>query len=386
MVENSYDLTYVHYPMNDHPGEMNRGDIDFERRMATDLSSMPDAASSHFQNLVRRMEAIQPRLRFSTSEASYIDWRKSAESALLGALGRWPVPTRLDPEWCVMRDGPSYRLWKVRYLCEAGLKSEALMAIPDRPDPKPAVLFLHGHGSCGHLSVLAPWTSKEAKAEHERFGYHLALDLVEEGCIVFAPCLRGFGIRLSAAEKKYQGAGGDACNMNLSHQILLGEVPLTGQLHDLKQALDVLAGHPEVAGGKIGSVGHSLGGRLAMYLAALDLRLNPILISGALNSFVERVTNYGLCGYQIAPGLINDLDVSEILGMAAPRFLMLQTGENDPACPEPHAARLFARIALAYRAAGFPQNLLRVIHPGAHHLVAGASVRPFVEHLRRGIL
>jgi pimeloyl-ACP methyl ester carboxylesterase len=99
-------------------------------------------------------------------------------------------------------------------------------------------------------------------------------------------------------------------------------------LHDATRAVDLLAARPEVDPRRLGAIGHSLGAKEALYLAALDPRVRAAVSSegGIGISF----SNWD------APWYLGDrvrqsgfpLDHAQVLALAAPRAFLLIGGDS----------------------------------------------------------
>ena len=77
---------------------------------------------------------------------------------------------------------------------------------------------------------------------------------------------------------------------------------LSLDVEDALVILDYLQSRPEVDGERIGMVGLSHGGGVTTFSPAPDERVSVSVVSGALNTFVDRIKNRGGCGNQLVPG------------------------------------------------------------------------------------
>jgi dienelactone hydrolase len=225
---------------------------------------------------------------------------------LLGTL-----PQVVDPDLEVLevepRDG--YRVERVVFDAEPAMSVPALVFVPDGAEdgpPGPAVLAVHGHG-----------TTKETIDYPPR--------LAEMGVVVLAPDLRGFGERAD-----WTPEGHYHCDVDLVNAVLVGTTPFAQNLWDMARCLDVLQGLPYVDRDRIGVCGWSYGGTVSLFLAAWDERVAAALVSGAVASIASshRVP-WNLCGSQVLPGMSGELDHSSLIGLIAPRPLIVENAEDD---------------------------------------------------------
>lgn len=101
-------------------------------------------------------------------------------------------------------------------------------------------------------------------------------------------------------------------------------------LYDAQRATDILAGQPDVDPQRLGSVGHSLGAKEVLYLAAFDERIKATVSSeGGLGLWS---TNWEAPWY-LGPA-VKQLDFPrnhhELIALIAPRPFLVLAGESGP--------------------------------------------------------
>jgi pimeloyl-ACP methyl ester carboxylesterase len=111
---------------------------------------------------------------------------------------------------------------------------------------------------------------------------------------------------------------------------------------DAKRLIDYIETMPGVDKDRIGMIGHSLGGKMTLYAAAMDPRIRAAVSSEPGLAF--KFSNYGdywYYGERLAL-LPEGTDQHELLGMIAPRPFLLIGGEDsdgDKSWPYLEAAR-----------------------------------------------
>ena len=99
-------------------------------------------------------------------------------------------------------------------------------------------------------------------------------------------------------------------------------------LHDAITSVDILASLPNVDGKRIGAVGHSLGAKEVLYLAAFDSRVQVTVSSeGGVGT---RYSNWDAPWY-LGPGIMQPdftHEHHELLAMIAPRPFLLIGGDS----------------------------------------------------------
>ena len=140
---------------------------------------------------------------------------------------------------------------KIIFTVEPGNRVPAYLFIPDaRGHRLPAVLCLH---------QTTPGGKDEPAGLGGSTNLHYALELAERGYVTLAPDYPNFG----EYRRDAYGAGYASATMQgvVNH----------------RRAVDLLVSMPEVDPGRIGVVGHSLGGHNALFLAAFDTRVRAVL-------------------------------------------------------------------------------------------------------------
>ena len=335
----------------------------------------------HYEHLLRRLGQMRPIYRFEGEWAGRpAEWQAHWREQLLALLGEWPPRCDPQPRWEVLQRRERYTLHRVAYATEPGLETFALVGVPHGlKAPAPAVLALHGHGPLGAYPVMCWGEDARLAGQVHDLRYDYGHRLAEAGLVVFAPNLRGFGDRLSERER---AAGRLVEQRNIMQQAWMGAVGVNGLLHQQRVALNLLAAMPEVDAGRLGCAGLSYGGRLATFLAAIEPRLRATVVSGALNSLVERIESYASCGYQVVPGLLKYGDTGEVLGLVAPRALAIELGDRDPCAPVARGLAEFDRVHAVYQALGAEDRLRLCRFEGGHLFHGGESIPWLVEQLR----
>lgn len=288
-------------------------------------------------------------------------WRDRCHERMTALIGQQPEKVPLDVEVRESVDCGSYTRESIVFDSEPGMSVPAFLLVPhDRSIRGPAVLAQHGHGP-GKAEVcgLADEDSRTAIAEHNGdYGHRLA----ELGYVVLAPDARCFGERRDWNPPDKYG-----CDLNLVHAYAAGDNPLAQNLWDLVRALDVLEQHPLVDSTRIGMVGLSYGGTLTLFLAALDERVRAAVVSGYFNAWREsHSVPWNLCGSQVLPGMLTELEHVDLGALVAPRPLLVETGTEDLIFPVSAARREVARLSTVYRALGVPDRLEHDVFDGGH--------------------
>lgn len=251
-----------------------------------------------------------------TTAAAWQARRSELERRWLDFLGT--IPRHQDPTPPAVleedrRDGVVRQL--VRYESEPGLPVEAYLLRPIDP-PGAAVSFRPG---VVVLHSTIDYTIRQPAGLEGPADKHIGLHLARRGHVAFCPrCYLwqyGDGKRIEKAvdwlRRRHPGVTG-----------------MAKMLHDARRAVDVLAALPGVDAKRLSAVGHSLGAKEALYLAAFDGRIRVAVSS-------EGGIGLGYSNWE-APWYLGDairrpgfpLDHGQVLALAAPRALLLIGGDS----------------------------------------------------------
>jgi dienelactone hydrolase len=299
--------------------------------------------------------------------AGFDGWRARCTSRLRTLLGPFPEPVAANLELLEDEDAGGYRRQKLVFDSEATMSVPAYLLVPDGRDaPGPAVLAIHGHGP-GKAAVCGTEPTDAPNGDY-------AVQLVRDGFVVLAPDLRCFGER-----QDWNPPDHYACDINLVHAVMAGVSPLTQNLWDLACALDVLEAHPLVDMGRIGAAGLSYGGTMTLLLTAWDPRVKAAVVSGYLSSWAEsHKVPWNMCGSQVLPGMLGQLEHVDLGGLVAPRPLLVETGTEDMIFPLTAAEAAVAELGKVYAHLGADDALEHDVFEGGHQW-HGARAGPFLQ-------
>jgi fermentation-respiration switch protein FrsA (DUF1100 family) len=175
-----------------------------------------------------------------------------------------------------------------------------------------------------------------------------------------------------------------------------GEVSTLGyaEVEDLRGALAYLQTRPEVNGERIGVVGHSMGGAVAIRGAARIPAIRTVVAQSAYTSVEDNIAT-GVRAFMRLPPVFaplvtwfgereTGLDIRQVrpiedVSQIAPRAILIVQGAQDPAVPPENGIRL-------YEAAKEPKEFYLVPeagHGGYMHVAPQAFERRVVRFLER---
>jgi dienelactone hydrolase len=247
----------------------------------------------------------------------------------------------------------------------SGAEAEGFLVLPPGPGPHPAILLLHDHGGSFDVGWRKNFDLPEAQAGLSRhYGGRAPSDaLLAHGLAVLSVDALGWGARQAGGHEGQQALAANAMQLGWS---LAGIVAA----EDV-QAARWLASHPAIDPTRVGAMGFSLGGFRAWQVAALS----PEIRAAASLSWMARrldllapsapLTRGQSAFYMLHPLLAALADFPDMAGLAAPKPILLRSGEGDPHMPVRSVLAAWDQMARIWHAAGGPLPDFR-LHPGGH--------------------
>jgi dienelactone hydrolase len=243
----------------------------------------------------------------------------------------------------------------VRYESEPGLPVDGYLLRPRDPGrDRPGVVVLH--------STVAYTTRQPAGLEGPA-EKHIGLHLARRGYVAFCP--RCFLWQYGRPERLAEAVDW----LRRRHPGVTG---MAKMLFDARRAVDLLASQPDVHRDRLGAIGHSLGAKEALYLAAFDPRIRAAVASeGGIGLTYSNWDAPWYLGESIRrPGF--GLDHGQVLALAAPRALLLIGGGSaDGAASWPYVEAALPLWSLT----GAPDGVGLFDHHQGHTFPPIAQVR-----------
>lgn len=233
--------------------------------------------------------------------AQWESWRVAFRAGLrqrLALLEAEPAPPTFTAAPPTTHSG--YRRVYLEYESAPGVIVPAWLLIPEGLNgPAPAVIAVHGHGY-GMDELVGINADGSERAEPEGYHQDFALALCRRGLVVLAPELRGFGRR---REPRDQAAGpaSNSCHVTAWWGIMLGRPLLGSRVSDVLRGIDLLQSLPEVGEQRIGIMGGSGGGAVALFAAALEPRFCAAVISSYFCIFKDSILAMQHCACNYLP-------------------------------------------------------------------------------------
>lgn len=264
----------------------------------------------------------EPELRFNGDGIDdFNDWKNLSKEKLKEIMGiNLMVGTYLNFKELKSENNGKYILRKCVIDTMNNLSMPFYALEPLNKNGK-AAIAIHGHGSDGKNGLVGKETI-DYKNNIDKFNYSYAYELADIGYTVFVPDLLGSGERTLGIYKDKTAECNDMNNALISLGMCLQGVILFENIR-LVEYISKL-GYDEIV-----CCGFSGGGHSALWLAVMEDKINKTIISGFFHSFKDTLIYQNRCGCNFIPNQWKYVDMGDILSLAAPKEIYLETGSED---------------------------------------------------------
>lgn len=331
--------------------------------------------SDYHRNLLRQ---TKPELRFKGGPMP--PWQSKLRRKLWSLLGGHPAtkgPLRVRSLW--RRPHPFGVIEKIIFTSEPYVDVPAYVCLPEnaRP-PYRFMICLQGHTTGMHQSI-AVHQDDESKPFEVSGDRDFALGCMKRGLAALCIEQRSFGERLERKQKIVSPLG---CHDSTHQALMLGKTLIGERVWDVERGIDYLASRGDADMKHIGIMGNSAGGSISIYSAALLPRIAFAMPSCYFCTFRDSVMAIHHCEENYIPGLLKVAEMSDIMGLFAPKPLVLVAGLKDEAFPIRAVRHAFRELKKIYRASGAGNRCHLVVGPDGHRFYADAAWPVLMRELR----
>jgi len=271
------------------------------------------------------------------------NWQAKTRSALTEAIGFAYLPAGdFEPQLLERTDKGDYirEKWLIRTWQSAVMPFYLL--IPKGSEaPHRLALALHGHGY-GVKDIVGIWEDGEERNTEDGYHRDFGVSLCRRGFMVAAPEISCFGERTNDYTHLNTTIGQpvpDTCHHTAAMAFHLGGSVVGLRVFDARRLLDFLCARPDVDTQRIAAMGISGGGMHTFFSTALDERIRACVISGYYCSFRDSILAMHHCTCNYVPGLAKFGEEQDLIGLIAPRPVLIEAGTYDPIFPLPAVER-----------------------------------------------
>ena len=275
------------------------------------------------------------------------------------------VPLRVRSLW--KRDHELGSIERIVFTAQPHADVPAYVCLPrDVKPPYTWFICLQGHSTGMHNSIAVDINDEKTPivVEGDRdFG----LGAMRSGFAALCIEQRAFGYR---AEKTQKRIAFGTCHDAVCQALNLGTTLTAQRVYDVDRAIDYLYTRKDVDRKRIGVMGNSGGGSISIYATALLNRLAFAMPSCSFCTHRDSIMSIHHCSDNYIPGLLRYAESADVVGLIAPRPLVIVNGKTDDIFPIGPAKQAFKQVQRIYTAAGAPGNCRHVIGPAAHRFYA----------------
>jgi hypothetical protein len=372
-----------------HPHPVDPARVD-EHRKATYLS---------YEGYLRQKLAELDRDRPAQWQRDYSSigaYEKSIEPMrrrLQKMFGFWIDPAERPPlnihSIEKLEETPKYTAQRMRLEILPGLETYAIEIIPKGGATRGGLLAQHGYA--GSPEMVCGFT---ATANANDYAYRsLGIRAAERGfhvVAVFHPF--AYGTTHDVCDAHLPGFEGYSISYGRNRLNRLCTM-LGGTLFGLdmmasSRGVDLLSRATGI-GNRIGMYGLSQGGMSALYLPALDPRINASVSAAYFNwRFVKLIGPTRATSYldwtdegQFFGDVVRAFSDGDVVSLIAPRAFAVEAGLHDGAVDFEKAYAEFERAAVHYQRLGLPQKIEFIAHTSGHVSATGRALDFLQENL-----
>ncbi|MCW3815534.1 dienelactone hydrolase family protein [Micromonospora sp. DR5-3] len=235
-------------------------------------------------------------------------------------LGPRPERVPLDVRVLESVDCGSYVREKVSYAVTADQRVSAYVCVPKGADRSLPGVFCH-HQHAGQFALGKSEVVGLAGNPDQAY----ARELAERGFVTIAPDAIGF------EERNWSPDGrSNVTWFELSTRLVQGRTLLASCLHEVSVALDHLASRPEVDPSRLGFIGHSYGGRMALWAPAFDHRITAsVSHCGCIPYRYSLSHDTGVQAEFVLPGFAARHDLEDVIACFGRTALLISATSDD---------------------------------------------------------
>lgn len=234
-------------------------------------------------------------------------------------LGPAPFKTPLNAVTTDITQHDGFQEHRVEYDVEGDERICAFLLVPDGANQQTPALFCH-HQHASNFEIGKSEVVGHMGDPDQAIGPELA----RLGYVVLAPDAIAF------EERNWSLPTGQAEYLEMAFRVVQGKTLLAKAIHDVSVGIDYLASLDFVDPERIGFIGHSYGGRMAIWAPALDTRIKASVSNcGCVNYKDSLDREVGIQAEFCVPNILSFGDIEDVVRLVAPRALYISATNKD---------------------------------------------------------
>ena len=297
---------------------------------------------------------------------------------LVGAMPKEQGPLEVISLW--RRPHPLGEIEKIVFASEPHCDVPAYVGIPKGAKPPfTFMVCLQGHSTGMHVSI-AVQREDETRPYASEGDRDFALGCMSRGIAALCIEQRSFGERRQQKQKQISSHG---CHDATMQALMLGRTLIGERVYDVDRGIDYLAARGDVDMKRIGVMGNSGGGTISLFGAALLPRLAAAMPSCYFCTFKDSIMSIHHCADNYMPGLLQYAEMADVMGLFAPKPVVLVAGKEDTIFPIAGVRKGFRQLKRIYRAAGAENHCHLVVGAEGHRFYAEKAWPVMLKELKR---
>ena len=308
-------------------------------------------------------------------------WQVTTRSALEKVVGFQDLPPApLKPQKIEEVDRGDYIREKWLMETTPGVYMSFYILVPRQPArPLPVVVAFHGHGY-GVKDIVGLWEDGEERYTLDGYHKDFGVALCQHGFLVAAPEISCFGERQTDFSYLKPDEGElvpSTCEHTAHLAFHLGGSVVGLRVFDGKRLIDYLETRPDADCSRLGAMGISGGGLHTFYSTCLDPRIRACVVSGYYSTYKDSILAMNHCDCNFIPGLQQFGEMYDLIGLIAPRPVLVEAGSRDPIFPIDAVRRSVEIAHQVYRVFGAEDQVETDYFEGRHS-ISGARAYDFL--------
>lgn len=308
-------------------------------------------------------------------------WQARLRRKLRQLVGKMPEERcALRPRQLWLRQHSLGTIEKIALTSEPRADILAYVCLPKGAEPPYTFMIcLQGHSTGMHHSIAVQREDETQPLLIEGDG-DFALGCMRRGIAALCIEQRSLGERREQRQKLVSPHG---CLDATMHSLMLGRTMIGERVYDVDRGIDYLSQRGDADMNRIGVMGSSGGGAISVFSAALLPRIAFAMPSCYFCTFQDSIMSIRHCADNYVPGLLQYAEMADIMGLFAPKPVVLVAGKSDPIFPIHATRRAFKDLQRIYSACG-AKNLCRlVVGDGGHRFYADDAWPLMLEAIQR---
>jgi len=245
--------------------------------------------------------------------------------------------------------------------------------------PVPTVVAFHGHGY-GVKDIVGLWEDGQERDVPDGYHKDFGVALCRRGFAVAAPEISCFGERqtdFSYLNTTIGQGAASTCTHSAMLAFHLGASVVGLRVAEARRLVDYLETRDDLDTDRLGAMGISGGGMHTFFSTCMDVRLKACVVSGYYCTFRDSILAMSHCACNFVPGLSRFGEMQDLVGLIAPRPMLVEAATYDCIFPIASVKKSVARARQVYGVLG-ARGAVATDYFSGRHQISGAKAYDFL--------